>query len=77
MDCVIIIGRHRSFFKDRSITFTDDEGNVECVIPVPDEVILCDVYGNAILSDYVMLLILDGYVWILVCEECKRRYPPR
>ncbi|MEM2211884.1 MAG: hypothetical protein QXG61_00715 [Candidatus Nezhaarchaeales archaeon] len=73
MDYVVVASRHR-FAKNRSIKIMDENGNVEHVVPVPDGVVLCDVCGNLIDTSMIMLLVLDGYVWGIICEECRRKY---
>ena len=73
MDFVVVASRHR-FARNRSIKITDENGNVEHVVPIPDGVVLCDVCGNLIDTSMIMLLVLDGYVWGIICEECRRKY---
>jgi len=44
------------------------------LVPIPDDVVLCDVCGDPIDPPMMMLLVLDGYVWGIICEECRRKY---
>ncbi|MEM1538472.1 MAG: hypothetical protein QXK12_07185 [Candidatus Nezhaarchaeales archaeon] len=73
MDYVVVASRYR-FAGNRSIKFTDENGNVEYVVPIPEGVVLCDVCGDPIFTPMIMLLVLDGYVWGIICEGCRRKY---
>ena len=73
MDFVVVASRHR-FARNRSIKIADENGNVKHVVPIPDGVVLCDVCGDLIDTSMVMLLVLDGYVWGIICEQCRRKY---
>ncbi len=44
------------------------------ILAIPDGVVLCDVCGNPIFTPMIMLLVLDGYLWGIICEECRRKY---
>ena len=43
-------------------------------IPVPDDLIVCDVCNAEIGGEEVKLLMVDGHVWGTVCEGCELKY---
>ena len=66
------VSRNDPMFKDRSIIVRS--AHSKTVIPVPDQVILCDACNDEIKTDTVNLLVIDGGVWGTVCEGCRLRY---
>ncbi len=54
--------------------FTVDWSEDVTYIPVPDDLIICDVCNAEIGGKEVDLLVLDSHVWGAVCEGCKLKY---
>ena len=43
-------------------------------MPIPDDLIVCDVCNVEIGGEEVKLLVVGGHVWGTVCEGCKLKY---
>ena len=69
---ILRVSRNSPRFKNRAIIVSG--GGEVARIPVPDNIILCDVSNDEIQTEQVNLLVVDGVVWGAICEACRLKY---